>query len=133
MAIITWNEEFSVKVRDIDDQHKELISIINDLHDEMNLGKSKEFMSEILKRLIDYTIYHFGTEEKYMTEYNYPDMLQHETKHEKLTKEVLSFQIRFSKGDVTISMEILNFLKDWLTNHILQTDKKLGAFLSTRI
>jgi len=135
MAFIVWTEELQVyknNVKSIDAQHKKLIDIVNDLHDNMKLGKGREVMDDILKRLIDYTVYHFGTEKSVWTKHNYPGGPSHDAEHIKLTNDVLAFQARFNKSEVMVSVDIMNFLKDWLTNHILKTDKEFGLFLAKK-
>lgn len=77
MALITWNENYSVKVKQFDDQHKKLIDMINELHDAMKVGKGKDVMEKILAGLIQYTVTHFANEERLMKQHNYPDYEQH--------------------------------------------------------
>jgi hemerythrin len=131
MAFLPWDEKYSINVK-IDSQHKKLIDLINGLHDAMKVGKSKDVMSKILQGLIDYTDYHFSTEEKFMTKYSYPEYPQHKSEHERFVEKVLDFQKRFNAGSLTLSMEVLGFLKDWLSNHILVTDKKYGPFFNEK-
>jgi hemerythrin len=129
MAYIDFTDKLSVKVSLIDEQHKKLIEIINDLHDAMVTGQGKTIMDDVLARLIDYTKMHFSTEERLMAQYKYPDRVTHETQHIELTTQVgqLYLKVQQNKGSVTI--ETMTFLKNWLNHHILETDKKFGAFL----
>ena len=132
MSMFVWNEKYIINVKEIDDQHKKLFEICDSLYNAMKAGKAKDIMGGILKNLIDYTANHFATEERLMTKYSYPDYLKHKTKHEKLVKQVIDFQKDFDNGKASISVEIMNFLKDWLFKHILGTDKKTGEFLNTK-
>ena len=77
MALITWNDVYSVKVKQFDDQHKKLIDLVNQLHDAMKVGKGGQVIGDVLKALIDYTGSHFAAEERLMKLYNYPDYEQH--------------------------------------------------------
>jgi hemerythrin len=132
MAIMQWNDKLSVKVEEIDKQHKKLVNLINQLHDAMAQGKSKEIMSEILKELANYTVEHFSTEEKYFKQFNYPDAAAHIAEHKKFVDTVKQFQNEFNSGKVMLSMKIMNFLKDWLINHIMGTDQKYSAFFNEK-
>lgn len=130
MAFLTWDEKYSVNVKEIDAQHKKLVEMVNGLHDAMKLGKGKDIMTQVLQDLINYAGSHFATEEKYMTKFNYPAYLQHKSEHEKFVKQVLDFQNQYNSGQVAITLEVMNFLKEWLVNHILGTDKRFGPFFN---
>jgi len=130
MAFIDFSEKLSVQVSIIDDQHKKLIAIINDLHDAMAAGKGKIVINDVLLRLVDYTKMHFSTEERLMAQHNYPDRLAHETQHIELVSQVGQLYNKVIEGKVSVTLDTMVFLKDWLNHHILETDKKLGAFLA---
>lgn len=132
MAYIAWDAKLSTGVKTIDDQHKVLVALINELHDAMSVGKGKQVIADVLKRLIDYTVSHFSTEEKFMTQYGYPQISDQKSEHSKFVDKVSEFQAGFNGGKITISLEVMFFLKDWLVNHILSTDKKMGVFLSDK-
>jgi hemerythrin len=129
MAYIDFSEKLSVKVSIIDEQHKKLIAIINDLHDAMVAGQGKTIMDDVLARLIDYTKFHFSTEEHLMAQYDYPDRITHETQHIELTTQVGQLYIKVKDNKASVTIETMGFLKNWLNHHILETDKKFGAYL----
>ena len=129
MAYIDWSEKLSVKVAIIDKQHKKLIEIINDLYDAMQKGKGKEVLEDVFTRLVDYVKTHFKTEERLMAEYNYPERNVHEGQHNDLTYQVGQLAVKAQAGKITVTLETMAFLKDWLYNHILKTDAKLGQYL----
>lgn len=130
MSLITWSNMFSVGVTQIDDQHKKLVEMANQLNDAMRAGHGKEALGKILGELVNYTVYHFGVEEKLMAQHQYPQSPDHKSQHADLVKEVGAFKTKFDKGDTAMSAEIMNFLRDWLTNHIMKTDKLFGKFLN---
>jgi len=132
MAYIDFSDKLSVKISLIDEQHKKLIEIINDLHDAMITGQGKTIMDDVLARLIDYTKFHFSTEEHLMEQYNYPDRVHHETQHIELTSQVGQLYLKVKENKSSVTIETMNFLKDWLNHHILETDKKLGVFLDEK-
>ena len=128
MGYLNWENKYSVGITKIDDQHKKLFQYINDLHDAMKSGKSKEIMGGLINELVRYTQAHFSLEEEYMKRYNYPGYSAHLTEHKKFTNKVLEFKESFSKPGGLLSIEVMNFLRDWLTNHVLGTDKKYTSF-----
>jgi len=132
MALITWNENFSINIAEIDSQHKKLIELINELHEAMKVAKGKDVMGNILSELVNYTVYHFGTEEKLFQKHGYPEFVSHKKRHDDLTKQVKDTADKFNKGGNIITVDVMNFLKDWLQNHILTVDKRYAPFLSSK-
>jgi hemerythrin-like metal-binding protein len=132
MAFFEWGEKYSVNIKAIDDQHKKLIDILNNLFDSMKVGKAKDIMGKVLYELVDYTIYHFKTEEDLFRKYGYPELNRHKKEHDELTKQATELKNSFDKGETIITVEVMNFLKDWLNNHIIGTDKKYGPFLNSK-
>ncbi|MCC6932951.1 MAG: hemerythrin family protein [Deltaproteobacteria bacterium] len=127
MAFMQWSDALSVGIKEIDNQHAQLVALINKLHEAMRSGKTKEALSEILKELISYTGNHFATEEKYFDQFKYEATATHKIEHKKLVQQVLDFQKQFESGKISLSIDIMNFLGDWLKNHIQGTDKKYIA------
>ncbi len=131
MALIAWSPMLSTGVQEIDDQHKKLIDLVNKLNDAMRSGQGKEALGTVLADLVKYTVYHFGTEERLMGQHKYADAASHLAEHKKLVQDVSAFKAKFDSGNAMISTEIMTFLRDWLSKHIMQTDKKLGKALNT--
>ena len=132
MPLMTWKDEYSVKIQTIDSQHKKLIDLLNQIYDASRLGKGKEVLGKILNELVVYTKVHFTTEEDFFKKFSYPDYVLHKIEHDKLTKQVTDFQEQYEAGNATLSIEIMQFLKDWLSDHILGTDKKYVEFLHSK-
>jgi hemerythrin len=132
MAIFDWKEEYIVGVAQIDKQHKVLVGMINELHEAMSTGKGKTVLGKILDGMIDYTVSHFATEEKLMTQYAYPTYTVHKMVHDKFTTEALALQKKYRAGETVLTNEVSKFLSNWLKEHILQTDKLLGSFLNKK-
>jgi len=131
VPLFQWTKDLSVNIVEIDNQHKKLIELINLLHDSMKAGKGKDILGKILTDLADYTVYHFGTEEKMFQKYKYPASSLHKKEHDDLTKQVMDIKAKLDAGKSVITMEIMTLLKDWLSNHILQTDKRYSAFFNS--
>lgn len=132
MAMVTWNDNLSVKVAEIDMQHKKLVAMINELYDAMKVGKGKEVTGKILNGLILYTATHFKTEESYFAKFGYPDTDNHKKEHAAFVKKVTEFKEGFETGKVTLTIEVMNFLSDWLFKHIKITDKNYSKFFNEK-
>lgn len=132
MPFIEWNDNLSVGVLKIDNQHKQLVHIINELSDAMSAGKGKEVLGKVLNELIFYVNTHFKTEEAFMEQYEYDEFEFHKNEHEKLTDDVKKFHSDFQEGKAVMSIQIMNFLRNWLMDHIVVKDKKLGKFLNEK-
>lgn len=130
MALMTWNNNFSVGVNSIDAQHMTLFKIVNELHDAMIKGEAQKVTGELLKKLVVYTQSHFSFEEGMMASAKYPALAEHHVHHEDLVRQVSDFMERFGRGDSSINVELLQFLSGWLTRHIKQEDKGYGPWLN---
>ncbi|QJA06314.1 bacteriohemerythrin [Thermosulfurimonas marina] len=128
-----FTPELETGVPECDQQHRKLVSLVNRLYGAVKSGKGREVLGEILNELVAYTDYHFKTEEYYFDRFGYPEGDLHKEIHRKLTAQVLSFKEKFERGEATVSYDLLNFLKDWLVNHIGKTDKKYGPFLKEKL
>jgi hemerythrin-like metal-binding protein len=127
--LITWSKRLSIGLETIDEQHRTLIGHINKLHRAMAERQGKAATEAVLSGLIDYTSGHFKFEEELFAKHGYPEAASHGEKHAKLVGEVLEYARRFDAGEVSVNVEILTFLKNWLTEHILGTDKRYAPFL----
>ena len=132
MPLMSWKEEYSVKISQIDQQHKKLIDLINQLNDAMSQGKAKDVLGKILNDLVTYCATHFKQEEQLMQANGYPEFAVHKEKHDKMTAKVFSLKREVEGGKRLISLEVMNFLEQWLNKHILGTDKKYGPFLNAQ-
>jgi methyl-accepting chemotaxis protein/hemerythrin len=129
--MIEWNEKFSVGYKVFDEQHMKLIEILNDVE---ALIKDKTIHNDLLydrlnilfNELVDYTVYHFETEEKVFEQKNYPLADEHAELHrifvEKVKEQLSGFKL--GKDERKVALEIYNMLLDWLMNHIVGVDKK---------
>ncbi len=132
MALIQWDGSFSVKVTEIDRQHQKLISMINELNDAMRQGKGKDVLGNIIKGLITYAATHFKTEEKYFDQFGYPETESHKKEHGDFVKKVSEFKEGFEGKKIGLTIEVMNFLSDWLRNHIKMTDMRYSKFFNEK-
>lgn len=130
MALIEWNDSFSVGVATIDAQHAGLVNTLNELHDAMMGGHGRERTEALLTSLIAYTKSHFACEEAMLEAAGYADLEEHRVLHRKLTEQVQEYVERYQRGESTVSLHLLNFLRSWLVEHILQEDKAYAPTLA---
>lgn len=132
MALITWTDDLGVGVRQCDEEHKRLVTMINELHEAMLAGKGKDAVGPVLRGLALYVAVHFRNEERLLQTYGYPLLPAHQAEHRKLTAQVAAEQERYEKGQVALAVGLMNFLRDWLVQHIQGSDRRYGAFLNER-
>jgi hemerythrin len=132
--LIEWSDELSVGIQEIDEQHKVLVGLVNEMHRAIHEHHGSETARQILDRLGDYTRIHFAVEESLMRIFDYPGYDEHKKQHEELIGQFRQYQAKVQSGTAKISFELLHFLKLWLAQHILESDKeyaphmlKLGA------
>jgi hemerythrin-like metal-binding protein len=126
--LISWSSELSVKIPSIDEQHQNLVKLVNQLNHAMKEGQSKQVLGAVFEQLASYTVEHFQYEEKLFQECGYEHMEEHSRKHKDLVQQVVDFKEKFTRdGSMLLGMEVLNFLRDWLVNHIMIEDKKYSG------
>jgi len=128
--LLTWGPGYSVGVPAMDSQHKTLFGMLNELHDAMLSGRGQQATRPLLKKLVEYTREHFSAEERAMSLAGYPALGKHRADHEALTRKVQEYVVRLDSGEVAINLHLLNFLREWLSKHIQQTDKEYGPWVS---
>ena len=133
MPLMTWTEKLSVGVRVLDDDHKRLVAMVNELYEAMQAGHGKETLGRILNDLVNYTKVHFAREEKLFAQTGYSASGPHKREHDTLTGQALDVQRKYAAGaNAALSIEVLHFLKDWLINHIQGSDQKYRSHLNAR-
>ena len=124
MSLFTWNEKYSVHVETMDTQHKKLFELIAKLHEAMSAGKGNTEVGEILRGLNEYTTTHFADEEKYMESFGYTGLAEQKKQHQVFIDKINGYEKDLSEKRLGLSIDVLNFLKDWLVQHIQTTDAK---------
>ncbi len=132
MAYMEWTSDLSVGIEEFDEQHKRLIAILNEIHEAMEGGRGKAALSEVLARMADYTGYHFETEEQYFDQYGYPQTERHKREHAYLMKRVKDLQKKAEGPAFLLSVEVLEFLKNWVRGHIRGSDKRYTEFFQEK-
>ena len=126
---VEWKDEYSVGIDSIDLQHKKLLGLINQLQTAVNHSTGEAFEHEVLDALVDYTKTHFTYEEGLLVQNDYPDYGPHKAQHEEMIKEVEQVLAGYKNDPDAAMEEAVDYLKNWLINHINGTDKKYSSFL----
>ncbi len=122
--MITWKEKDGMGISIIDNEHKQLIDIINKAIATMEHNDNPEEVKEVLYGITIYAMMHFSEEENYMIEFNYPEYQTHRNEHIDFSEKTFAYCERIANRDSHFTNEVLESLKQWLVNHIQITDKK---------
>lgn len=132
MSLLTWSEDYETGIDVIDDQHKKLFLMVNDLHVAMKEHRGREKIGEVLDFLSEYVSRHFQDEEQLMAEYKYPAYVQHKHVHEGLARKVNKLIAGYKRGDTTLTNETSQLLLDWIQEHIAEQDMLYVAFFKEK-
>ncbi len=122
-SLIQWNKDYKLGIESIDKQHIRLIQIINNFYTKFEQGLAGEELKKYLEQLFDYTQYHFSFEEELFSKINYHKKNEHTKEHKDIIHKLQAFNEKYRKGNVTVSYDLMNFLKAWLSHHIKMIDK----------
>lgn len=129
MSMVQWNDEYSIGIQEIDEQHKLLVELINDLYMAMAQKGARDRVGEVLGRLVDYTKVHFAVEECLQRMFGYPGYEAHKKIHDTLVQQAVELMEKYKAGDAGVGMEALFLLKDWLIGHIMEKDTAYAPYL----
>jgi hemerythrin len=132
IPIFQWREEYNTNIKAMDEDHRALFETANKLYEEIHSGRNQAVLGDTLNFLIDYTQEHFSQEEKLMEDYDFPDYEIHIKHHVRLIQGVQELKSKYAAGAARMDMSIINFLKDWIINHILTEDRKYGPYLNDK-
>ena len=131
MPTVNWNSSFLLGIKDIDDHHQHLVKLLNLAQEEFKKGAPVGNLPYYINQLIDYANYHFTCEERWMADTSYPDLIRHKEEHKVFICKVYAFQKSFRQNEESPA-EMLSFIGNWVTHHILDTDAKFGNFLALK-
>ena len=132
MPIVAWDDCLLTGLQPIDQHHRHLVDLLNKTYDAFVDRSPESDVGTVLEELIDYATYHFAQEERMMAETGYPERADHMKEHERFASRVGEIQRDFVKGSAPISLEVISFLKNWLINHISDTDSRFGKFATAK-
>jgi hemerythrin len=130
---ITWSNDLALGIDEIDEQHKVLVEILNDVYDTVNSGvRDEKRLKKIVDGMLRYVNFHFVTEEMKMIKTNYSDYKTHKAQHDAFVEKAMEFQAAFREGSTNLPEEMMDFLKDWLINHIQGTDRQYVPYFNRK-
>jgi hemerythrin len=132
MALMQWTEALSVHIAEIDKQHQRLITLINQLDDAIHVGNDHDVLGAVLEELLDYTRTHFRYEENLLKTNGYPELEAHKAEHDSLTEKVVFLGDYFKRGENLNTVQIMQFLKIWLEEHIMGVDRTYAEYLNAK-
>ena len=127
--LLEWNDDYSVNVDKLDDDHKKLFQLTNDFYVGIKKKAPISEINRLIKDLKSYTFYHFRTEEELMDKNNFPDVAAHKKEHDSFIEKIVNIEQRIQSRSLVGSNEIVLFLKNWLINHILLKDHKYRSYI----
>lgn len=130
-GIVHWSDDYAIGLNEIDQQHMALIDLMNDLWRAIAANAPVEVSERLLEQLEHYTVAHFGAEETMMRTLEYPDFAAHKLAHAKFVSRLQAERQQLLQGR-KLSLDILHFLRDWLINHILVSDKAYADFCAEK-
>ena len=132
MPLINWTTGMSVNVAEMDNQHKALIDIINQLHEAMRTGKGSLEIGAIVDQMVDYTRKHFSYEEQVLSSNQYPQFQRQKAEHDAFIQKAVEYKRDALQGKLALSVQVSQYLKEWWTRHIQVEDKQYGGYLNSR-
>ncbi len=132
MGLFDWEPRYSVHIEKFDEHHKVLLDLLKKLHQSMLDGQGSAVIGAVLDELKSYTQYHFKAEEEQMEKHDYPTTAEHKAQHEKLISQLNDLIDGYKNKNAQITTDTYRFLNKWLTNHIMQTDKKYTTFFKEK-
>ena len=135
MRAMKWSDTLSVKIRRFDNEHKQLIALINDLYDTMSYDEENKVPVKMLYALFEYTINHFEHEEDTMKKHGFPGLAAHRAAHQAFMDKVADMQSNYERGsitlmgDIALTLPMFNFVTSWIQNHITTVDADYSEFL----
>ena len=121
---LLWDEKYSVGVEQIDNQHKQIFAMINELFDTINTNTPAERLGDIVEALIKYKTFHFATEEDYFKKFNYEETAQHTEKHREFSEKLTALRRKYPEYTMNFAFELIDFLENWLIDHLIAVDQK---------
>ena len=132
MEKIIWNDQFSVGVKEMDVQHQKIIRMFNTLVDNAQASAVSEKISEVLTEMVEYASEHFKCEEQLLSDHAHPDLAQQKIEHREFRRQAGDFCLLASEHNEQVTHDLINYLNNWWTHHILLEDKKYAALLGEK-
>jgi hemerythrin len=128
MTVIDWSNEFCIGIRSVDEQHKELFSLTQLLYSVVKRKEENSVISKIIGELLKSLWQNFSSEEEMLLMNDFPFFEAHRTEHDVLMKKIIKIKDACDGGSVNSTTEILSFLSEWVTIHVMNSDKQFAMF-----
>lgn len=128
MAYFEWADDLAIDNGPIDEDHKHLVLLVNELHTATSEGQGHDVVGAVLEQLIVYTKEHLLREERTMEQAQFPHLKQHKIGHQKFIDSLLDLQGKYEAGSITVASQLSTLLRDWLSLHIRRSDRELLVF-----
>lgn len=132
MAYFEWADDMEIDRGPIDDDHKNLVRLVNELHTATSAGRGHEVIEKIMHELINYTKDHLEREEHIMAALQFPNLERHKQGHQLFAKKLNELQAKYDAGSITVPSQLSTVLRDWLSLHIRRSDKEIKVFLQKK-
>jgi hemerythrin len=129
MSLFEWNQTYSVHIAAMDQQHKQLFNVVNQIYEAMRGGEGDQVIQEVLMKLSGYTLKHFADEEAMMRKAGFPHLDAHLAQHKSLVDKVAQMTRDVKGGKKIATVSLATFLKDWLVTHIQKEDRQYGLYI----
>ncbi|MCF6365326.1 MAG: bacteriohemerythrin [Bacteroidales bacterium] len=131
-VLIRWNSTYELGHKEIDEQHMKLVDIINDFYNAFATAQAHEKIGGIIGELVNYTVFHFTAEEEIFKNSTYPETEQHIKTHKEFVDKLKKYHQEVKDGNMTTTYDLMTFLRDWLLEHIMGTDKNYLPHIKTQ-
>jgi len=131
MPVLEWSDSYLIGIRQFDEHHKHLVSLLNITFDGITTNAPKDELGAVLDELVDYSIYHFAAEEHWMREQHFPGLELQMQDHAGFIRRIADIVRDYHSGKSNVDLVVLNFLTDWLVEHILEKDAVYGTYVAT--
>jgi len=130
--LVTWSAAYSVGIKLIDDQHKDLFNLVNDMYNHVNNDDEKAeraYFQDVIRQVVDYIQMHFATEEEIMKGTKFQGYTGHKRVHDSFILSVVNILKKFEDGKKVSLIYFTNFIKDWILTHIAIKDKQYFEYI----
>lgn len=132
MPVLEWSDTLQLGIRQFDEHHKHLVLLLNMTFDGITTNAPTDELAAVLDELVSYAAYHFAAEEQWMEKHAYPALKVHQLEHAKFTSQIAEYRDDFQNGKTDLDLAVLNFLTDWLVNHIMERDADYGSYVAAK-
>jgi hemerythrin-like metal-binding protein len=132
MSLVDWSDELSVNVPQLDEQHKRLINVVNQLHEAITKRRGPGVLRPLFAQVLQYTATHFAAEERYLQQIHFRGLDEHKALHDAWCSQAVDLKDRVESGNAMLTLDTIVFLKEWLTNHILDCDRRYAPSVAPR-